>query len=299
MRIEWDRYRVRLGNVGRKRWVRGLIITTDWSHGGMTVTDQDLLFFWAGHGRIRLRSGWAKVEPGVCVWARPGWTYHAEQDPNDPLGNHFIHFNLVDCRGRVRPARAPLPPEIIHPPDPQFVEAATRRIVELCYGFDLRGYSSPPFSHSVTESASAILTAILKDLDCAMSPRPGRAEQDLLPHHDRIARRAALQIASDLQETPTVADLARVSGYSANHFTRIFKQVMGCGPELYAVRLRVERAKLLLLETARPIAEIADIVGYGNVYFFSRQFKQFAGVSPLHYRLQGVASVPATQVVTR
>lgn len=52
----------------------------------------------------------------------------------------------------------------------------------------------------------------------------------------------------------------------------------------YVNRLRVEQAKTLMRTTAKNISEISFEVGFENIYYFSRTFKQYEGVSPAKYR---------------
>jgi AraC-like DNA-binding protein len=52
----------------------------------------------------------------------------------------------------------------------------------------------------------------------------------------------------------------------------------------YVTRLRMEKAKHLLLNTGNTINAIADAVGYNSEYHFSRKFKEYAAMSPGVYR---------------
>jgi AraC-like DNA-binding protein len=52
----------------------------------------------------------------------------------------------------------------------------------------------------------------------------------------------------------------------------------------YVKRLRMARARELLLTTDRSIADIAGEVGYPDQFYFSRQFRAVAGSSPRHFR---------------
>jgi AraC-like DNA-binding protein len=280
VRIEWNRYHVRLGPIGRNRWAQGVKVPSDWDR---VIPQHDLWFVWAGKGRMHLRKGWVDLRPGLCVWMRRGWNYHATQDPKNPVGMNFIHFELVDARGKPRRYDAPLPPELIEPLDAQFTELTTRRIVELCFGFGDDGYSAPSYNETSEAIGAALLTGLLMELDAATDEgqtRKGRVK----PYFERLIRQVALRITENPQHTPTVAALAREFGYSPNHFTRLFKAVTGQTPELFAAHSRIRRAQHLLRDTSSPIGEIATMLGYRDIYFFSRQFKQFIGSSPLHYR---------------
>ena len=67
-------------------------------------------------------------------------------------------------------------------------------------------------------------------------------------------------------------------------FRRRFRAVTGAPPHEYVLQARVAEARRLLGETDLPIKSIAQQLGYKDVYFFSRQFKRFAGVPPALYR---------------
>lgn len=85
-------------------------------------------------------------------------------------------------------------------------------------------------------------------------------------------------------ETVGMAELARVSGLSVHAFAHAFKEETGATFAAYRRRLRVERAKELLRQTARPAREIGVEVGFSGYSHFSRVFAQYTGMSPADYR---------------
>ncbi len=52
--------------------------------------------------------------------------------------------------------------------------------------------------------------------------------------------------------------------------------------------IRVKEAKRLLIETSKPVKEIAALVGYQNANYFSRIFNEIAGMPPRKYRMQRI-----------
>lgn len=86
------------------------------------------------------------------------------------------------------------------------------------------------------------------------------------------------------QEPLALEDLARLAGCSANYLSRRFKALYGATPIVYQHRLRMQTAAQLLKTTQHPIKQIAELVGFGDVYFFSRMFKKIIGVPPGEYR---------------
>jgi transcriptional regulator GlxA family with amidase domain len=80
------------------------------------------------------------------------------------------------------------------------------------------------------------------------------------------------------------AGIARKLGMAESTLRRRFREATGVPPHEYVLQARVNEARRLLGETDHPIKRVAQQLGYRDVYFFSRQFRQFAGVPPALYR---------------
>lgn len=95
------------------------------------------------------------------------------------------------------------------------------------------------------------------------------------------------RVLSALEEqfTPNYAAIAQACGCSVATLRRRFKAELG-GQTLheYVIAQRIARARAFLVETDLSLALIAERLGYDSVFFFSRQFKQQAGVTPGEYR---------------
>jgi transcriptional regulator GlxA family with amidase domain len=78
--------------------------------------------------------------------------------------------------------------------------------------------------------------------------------------------------------------LAREMGLSYSRFHHLFKKHMGIAPAHYVKRARLQEAKRLLEESAVPVKQIMLSVGFVDPSHFSRDFKQFTGLSPSSYR---------------
>ncbi len=78
-----------------------------------------------------------------------------------------------------------------------------------------------------------------------------------------------------------VADYLQVS---SGHLARTFKQVAGQSLFAYFRQLRLEQAKLRLLDTQQNVTTIARDCGFSSTTLFCRNFKQYTGSTPLAYR---------------
>ena len=75
-------------------------------------------------------------------------------------------------------------------------------------------------------------------------------------------------------------------GTSRSHFDREFSRAVGQPPGQFLVNCKIIEARRYLESSHLRVGEIAEALGYRDIYFFSRQFKQFVGSSPAEYRRQ-------------
>jgi transcriptional regulator GlxA family with amidase domain len=95
----------------------------------------------------------------------------------------------------------------------------------------------------------------------------------------RLLRAKDAMDAASHEEWP-VSRLARISGVSAAHFARSFKQAFGVPPHRYLLSRRVERATTQLRDTELSVTEIAFHTGWGSLGTFGRTFRDVTGDSP-------------------
>jgi AraC family transcriptional regulator, arabinose operon regulatory protein len=97
-------------------------------------------------------------------------------------------------------------------------------------------------------------------------------------------RQAQEHLRRNFAKPVSVPELARTAGLSPSHFSALFRAATGGGVVEYAKRLRMARARELLITSSRDIADIATAVGYTDAFYFSRQFRTVHGCSPTDYR---------------
>ena len=105
--------------------------------------------------------------------------------------------------------------------------------------------------------------------------------------HASVLRKAERYIWGNYTRKISLEEIARASGLSAPYFSTIFKEERGENLSSYLNRLRVEKAAALLTETGKPLNEIARLCGFEDQSWFSKIFKNYAGISPGKYRENG------------
>lgn len=82
----------------------------------------------------------------------------------------------------------------------------------------------------------------------------------------------------------TVQQLAAMEHYNQSHYHHWFQKYTGTTPRLYIQRLRVEKAKELLLTTNYSLQHISCQVGYGHQSTLSKAFLELEGLPPLQFK---------------
>jgi len=80
-----------------------------------------------------------------------------------------------------------------------------------------------------------------------------------------------------------VDQLAQQANIGIWQYRQLFKRITGRNPNEYMTELRINRAKELLLASKASLGEIAQSVGYQDVYYFNRIFRKIVGASPRQY----------------
>src|SRR5262245_12020545 len=102
-----------------------------------------------------------------------------------------------------------------------------------------------------------------------------------LPRH---AMRRVEERMRDLENDLTLEALARESGYSPIHFSRMFRAATGRTPHNYVLHLRVERARQRLVDPCVSLTEIALECGFSSHSHMTRVCHEFVGMTPSAYR---------------
>jgi len=99
-------------------------------------------------------------------------------------------------------------------------------------------------------------------------------------------KEALLYMSQHLQEPISMADMALRLHLNASYFSVLFKEQVGATFSEYLSRLRIQRAKDLLVHTRLSVGEIAERVGYQTDKYFIKVFKSLENISPSRYRNQ-------------
>ena len=97
------------------------------------------------------------------------------------------------------------------------------------------------------------------------------------------------RLISNLQERPTIEELAKEFLINTATLKSTFKGIYGQPIGTYMKEYRIRQAATLLRQTQATIAEIANKVGYENQSKFATAFRDVLKVAPAEYRKQNIS----------
>lgn len=251
----------------------------DWRYDNEAVKPEQMLL-WMIHGgaaTLTLGETTYPLRPDECYLMRLWGACHGRHDPEDPLRVDWILFRLLDGAGRPIDLASRAATGALAPP-------AERRLPMDARPMRMLVDRTIAHHKDRSQPRAAVrhwLRAVLLEID-AQDRR--LAERPALPPEQVKLLELCERIRRAPERPWRVEAMAEALHYSPDHFTRLFKAVVGIAPRAFVVERRLERAKTLLRMSSTPVGVIAAMLGYADLYHFSRQFKAKTGLSPTAYR---------------
>lgn len=99
----------------------------------------------------------------------------------------------------------------------------------------------------------------------------------------RLFHKIAAYIEKNLGENLTIEQIGSHFNLSRSRLGILFKKQTGSSMKQYVNSMRIDKAKTLIRDELYNMSEIAELLGYNGVHYFSRQFKKATGMSPSEY----------------
>ena len=110
-------------------------------------------------------------------------------------------------------------------------------------------------------------------------------KQNYIPENQYAIIKPAIEMIHEafLKSSISVPELAEKCGISEAYFKRLFIKKFGVPPIKYIIQLKINYACDLLQSEQYHVAQVSELCGYSNVYYFSRQFKTYTGITPSRF----------------
>ncbi|BBH24985.1 AraC family transcriptional regulator [Paenibacillus baekrokdamisoli] len=237
-----------------------------WQKREKPMANYDLFYVWSGEGELLLNGEPFPLGKGSCFLFRPGDFTSATHNPQKPLVLTYIHFAITEPVDKVPQSYRVLNETVDF-------EHLLSRYVRL---FLVKTFAAEEEAQLILKQLMIYL--LREDLEGPVEER--KASNQLTE--------AIHEIANFIRQNPgvphRVEDLAQRAHLSPRYFSIKFKEIIGTSVQTYMIRMRIDRAQHLLMHAGMNVTEVADALGYRDIFFFSRQFKQYTGKSPSEIR---------------
>lgn len=204
---------------------------------------------------------------GMLLFPHAEHHYYAVQEPWEVV---WVTFNGQYVRQLLETMHM-RHSEVLYISNPDHILGKIKEIHALMHSNDpLRNFES-----------SALAYQIVLDLFMYGSSSEIRSKQQ---HYEQLEPVLAF-IEEHYSEDLTLEELAQKLSVSSQHTCLLFQRTLGMRPFEYIKRVRLRKAKELLIEdTKLEVHAVARIVGYAHASYFIKLFKQAEGVTPSMFR---------------
>lgn len=215
-----------------------------------------------GSGIVKIGGEIYELERGACVRGCSGIRCNFQMKGE---GNYKVSFIEIQTSSEIFDFLTRSLPDYKHVDEMVFIETLWNR------------FETAMKNPESIQIAEAWMAAFIHEMIRKMSA--GSAKR----HSEKIA-----QLCDKIKAFPERFDdielMAKAFHYSHNQFIRIFSEEIGLSPKAFVLDEKMRKASNLLLSGKLTVSEIAEKLGYRDIYYFCRQFKKHHGDPPMKWR---------------
>ncbi|WII35795.1 AraC family transcriptional regulator [Paenibacillus thiaminolyticus] len=140
--------------------------------------------------------------------------------------------------------------------------------------------------HAGDMEAEGYFRLILSEYARAAGASLRSGKEDTRTDIERQVEQAARWLTLQHDKSISIDELAQKLGYHRTYLSKMFRKQMGESPMQFLLRIRMERARTLLLTTKLTMEQIAASVGYEDALYFSKLYKKWYKRSPTAHRAE-------------
>ena len=223
-----------------------------------------------GRGAVIAAEGEYPIEGRSCFIFNEAEDYTGWSDPEDLPVIVGIHYSYIDTAGTVVPSKE---------------RPFYRTLDDLHFSMNIQQRMLHALQQTprAEDEANKWMSVLMMEID----------RQDTVVQHAGIPKEhveAIDLLCTEIYENPgeqyRLNEMATRIQCSRDHFTRLFRKIKLTTPQAFIVNTRIRAARNLLRYSSFSVSHIAEILGFKDIYYFSRQFKKKTGMSPTAYRVR-------------
>ena len=249
------------------------------------VKDCRLFYIIAGKGKIHINGNQLELKPNTVFYCCSGSVYLIESD--EPIFFYVLNFDLSQSHNHLT-STIPLV---------NFSDTENHIPIGKCHIEDSHFLNSFFFLENdvtlknifseITEEFSSqriyrkeICSSKLKNLLVELH----RINVNKSDNSSDAVNKIINYIKENFRKEIKNSELSNLAGYHEYYLNRIFIKHTGTSMHKYILNLRINESKQLLLNTDKPISDIAFEVGFKSITHFVTYFKKQTSLTPFKYR---------------
>ncbi len=217
------------------------------------------------------------IKAGDCVLFAPGSLYHAEIDDKGGCQFAAINFNLStplqdkDFKNIIGINDIAVYPQLVND-----------NVVQSVYNIFENGFAGSQGYYFQLILLLKRLVGTIFYLGAPVTSQP--VKQKAHSSEEATVLKCHRYIISNPSESVTVETLCRLCNVSQSYLYKCCSNVLGISTKQFITNTKLDMAAKQLLQTDKPVAQVASENGYGSSYRFSNVFKKNYGIAPTQYR---------------
>ncbi len=247
--------------------------------------EKDSFVYWFvtdGHGTLKIAHTTHELYRGSCIISSLRSSHTGRQDPCDLFSISWMLFQFVGQNGEAF-LPSPLPPVHRRMEAVSFMEQLGNRVISLFKATSEKGLKNN--KRRAEHWAKTVLMEVQR-----FDAQPAYSGNDRKLFH------LVSRLADDMQRNPgscwSPSILGKKLHCSPDYCIRLFKKFLDITPGELLQQYRIDHARHMLRFSSYSIGDIAEILGYSDIFHFSKQFKKRLGKSPSAYRRTDFSSTP-------
>lgn len=246
-----------------------------------TLQHHELIFIGGGKGSIAVEKKKYQIKEGMLLYICPDIPYFVDIEAEEHTHFLSVHFSYTgvsfdDGRWAVRSGVKALPlPFAQELKDYYHIADIFKKLVDTWNG-KLPGYEF-------------ISRTLLQQLLIAIFQNTRKQDQNysISTKVEKIIK----HMHENIDGKVTLTELSKLVQLSPAYLSRAFKEATGYSVIEFFNRMKIDKAKELIIDGDKKVKQVAQALGYADEFYFSRLFKKIEGMSPSEYYSKNVHGV--------
>lgn len=253
----------------------------------------ELAYILSGKGRYLVDGQEFDVEAGDLVICNPGVKHtHVVTNPKEPTIEFISGFTDFQFKNMA--------PNSIELKDGSYILHTTSKLKQEismhCYAMIAEREGNQPGRYFMFKAhLMQMLLLVIREITEVESCEQKGCNFETY-NKNYAVNRIINYLNENYEQKISLEQIAHNMYLSPVYISKIFKEETGESPINYLIKIRLEKAREILLEdNCGSIKSIANLVGYEDVYHFSKLFKKYYGMSPLYYKKKAMCKKACNQ----